>query len=1118
MGKGVAVDSTGNAYLLTQTLGSFPGATFATNGGSPGGGNDVVVTKFNPAGNAVIYSTIFGGSNSDLPSGIAVDSSGEAFVTGSTASFSNSDDFPVTANAYQSTTAGGLDVFLTKLNAAGNTLLYSTYIGGVGTDVSGGIALDTSGKVYISANSTAFPTFPNGTKIGPGGGSDAYIAKFDTSLSGTASLVYSTRVGGSGGETKTRIAVDSAGNAYISGTTTSTDFPTMGAYQASSGGANDAFVFELNGTTHNTELYGTYLGGAGNEIAFSIAVDNGASPNIYVGGTTNSTIPNTTTTIGTGTNTDIFLAKLIPGVAGTAGRIYLDVLGGTTTDNLTAIAVDGNGQLYFGGSSGGGFPTTSGAAYAGGNLDALVGELNTAGTALVFAEYLGSSGSDSANGIALDTTTTGFVYVAGQTDGTDFITSSPVQGSLGGGAAGTNDAFLSKVTAPLDVTNATSTYQYATINKPFQNALQLTLTDTFGKPAAGVTVTLNAPASGSSGTFVCSPTCSGTVSNGGLTYTDTTNASGQFATPPHFLANNTPSNSVYYNVVATATGFPTTNFFLYNTSTNYPNGLDQLTVNHHSLSFDATTSHQNLTLMAGPVATNWLGSVTYGPGASGWLTLSANSGALLASNSTTIGLTANVGGLNNGIYTASVTFQDAANTGNSVTVNATLNVGPGGAFSYYLPFVANGAGGFTSHVTVQNVGNAPATIQAQYFDPAGSSLGTQGATCGTLAANAACVATNPLANGARGTGVIVSNQPLSVIVQESTPFGSSAYTVGVGGSSQLVAPLAINGANGGFVTQLTLANVGPNATTATVRFYDQSGNLISNATKNVALGAHASQTLDQTAADSGLAVGYYGWAKIEGASGSQLVAQVLETRADIKFVALANSQQPNGVNKLYAPAIFRGAFGGFVTGANIVNPNDNATQVTITYYDSQGQAYRAQPFTLAAHAVAPVYQGANGGNGLPNGGLPNGFYGSATVESSQPLTMVVNEAGNTTANGAAQSGTYAAASMGSSNVGLPVVANGGNGGFASGATILNTGDTAVSGTISYYRADGTQLTAGSQSFTIAAHASLPIYQGGAGLPNGFAGQAVVVQTSGAANSLLTTTNVQSPDLFYSYTE
>ena len=554
-------------------------------------------------------------------------------------------------------------------------------------------------------------------------------------------------------------------------------------------------------------------------------------------------------------------------------------------------------------------------------------------------------------------------------------------------------------------------------------------------------------------------------------------------------------------------------------------GTPQVVTKTVNLQAGQTNSH----LVSWKAAISYVNSPNQQP--TGWLALNYIDGNLLPGNTKTLNFTVTAAaGMSAGTYTAVVTFSDETNShNNTAVVNVTLTVTspPPPAsitYSYYLPFVANGlAGGFTTQVMVQNVGDAPATFTAQYYDAAGTSLASpQTANCGTLAANAACVAANPLANGTRGTGVIVSSQPLSVLVQESTPYGSSAYAVHTGAASTLVAPLAINNSLN-FNTQLTIANVGTSATSATVTFYDQNGNALPAATKTINLTAHSSQTLDQTAADSGLPNGFYGWARIVGPTVSQLVAQVLETRTDIKFVALASAEVAVA-DTLYAPAIFNNAFGGFSTGANIVNPNPNPVNVTITYYDKAGHAYPNAPFTLAGNAVAPVYQGGN------SAGLPNSFYGSATVSASGGgnIVMVVNEAGNTTASGAAQSGTYSAAAVsttgiyGGGGVGLPVVANGGSGGLVSGATILNTSDAAVSGTISYYNQDGTALDGGShsQNFTIAAHASLPVYQGGtaAGLPSGFVGQAVVTQSGGStAGSLIVTTNVQNDSLFYTYT-
>jgi hypothetical protein len=442
-------------------------------------------------------------------------------------------------------------------------------------------------------------------------------------------------------------------------------------------------------------------------------------------------------------------------------------------------------------------------------------------------------------------------------------------------------------------------------------------------------------------------------------------------------------------------------------------------------------------------------------------------------------------------------------------------------FVYYLPFVAKHFKGFSTNLTIQNLGLTSASVTAQYYDNSGASLNsvqTLNSTCSSLPVDAACLAPNPFEAGEVGTATLVSNQPLAVLVGTQTQFGGSAYAVSQGAAATLIAPLAINNATG-FTTTLNLANVGVNPAKVTVSFYDQQGHLVSAATKSVSIASHASLSLDQASSTSQLPTGFYGWAKVEGQTGDQLVGQVLEERADIKFVALTNAlPQASAQAQLYAPAIFKGAFGTFETGANIINTSDIATEVNITYYDSMGKAYQTTPFSLAGKGVAPIYQGASFGQGLPNGGLPQGFYGSAEVNAAagSSLVMVVNEAGGLTKNGAAQSGSYEGVGSGASRVGLPVVANGG-GGYTTGASILNRSEVAVSGSISYYAPDGS-ATGTVQAFSLAAHASEPVYQGGVGLGAGFRGQAIVTQSSGMENSLIVTTNAQSDDLFYTYTE
>ena len=237
--------------------------------------------------------------------------------------------------------------------------------------------------------------------------------------------------------------------------------------------------------------------------------------------------------------------------------------------------------------------------------------------------------------------------------------------------------------------------------------------------------------------------------------------------------------------------------------------------------------------------------------------------------------------------------------------------------------------------------------------------------------------------------------------------------------------------------------------------------------------------------------------------------------------------QPTGkaASTLYAPAIFKGAFG-FVTGANILNPNTNPVSITVTYYDDTGKAYSPPTFTLGPNSVASIYQGGSSGSsssGLPvSPVLPNGFSGAATVKSSGgKVLMVVNESGGSSKSGTALSGVYSAAPGGSASVGLPVMANGGFG-YITGATIFNISGQSVSGNIQYYDTNGHPV-GNSEPFTLPAYASQLVYQGMPGgiLPSGFYGTALVTQTSGGGSSdLIVTTNAFSDGagLFYTYTE
>jgi hypothetical protein len=280
-GSGIAVDSSGSAYVTGTASTNFPtvNAYQKTFGGVY---YDAFVTKLSPAGNTLTYSTYLGGSGWDDGYSIAVDSSGSAYVTGDTAST----NFPTT-NAYQGTYGGGsYDVFVTKISPAGNTLTYSTYLGGSGWDGGYSIAVDSSGSAYVTGDtdSTDFPT--NNAYQGTYGGGDEDIFVTKLSPSGNT-LTYSTYLGGSVEDWGSGIALDSSENAYVTGVTASTNFPTVNAYQETYGGGYyDAFVTKLS-PAGNTLSYSTYLGGSDYEDGNAIAVDS--SGNAYVTGDTAST-------------------------------------------------------------------------------------------------------------------------------------------------------------------------------------------------------------------------------------------------------------------------------------------------------------------------------------------------------------------------------------------------------------------------------------------------------------------------------------------------------------------------------------------------------------------------------------------------------------------------------------------------------------------------------------------------------------------------------------------------------------------------------------------------------------------------------------------------------------
>jgi hypothetical protein len=440
----IAVDGSGNAYVVGSTPSSSLPVTSSAYDTSHNGGDDVFVTKLDPTGSKLLYSTYLGGGGVDSGADIGVDASGNAYLTGAT----RSADFPSTPGAYDTSHNGGDDVFVTKLNAIGSNLIYSTFVGGNGEESASAIALDSLGRAYLTggASSTGFPTTPGAYDVTfNGGGPDAFVARLSAAGS---SLLYSTYLGGRGSDFAGEIDADASGNAYVTGSTDSGDFPTTpGTFDPTTGGESDAFVTKL-APDGSALRYSTYLGGVSPESGDGIVVDRYGSA--YIGGRTTS--PNFPTTKGAHDRSpndhgDAFVTKL----DGQGTRlVYSTVLGGEDGDSARDIAVDPAGNAYLTGLTWSeDFPTTPEAhdrtLGCCGWPDAFVSKLDATGSLLLYSTFLGGDddaagvGRDIGNAVAVDGS--GNVYVAGWTQTSDFPTT---RGAYDRSHNGDIDAFIVK--------------------------------------------------------------------------------------------------------------------------------------------------------------------------------------------------------------------------------------------------------------------------------------------------------------------------------------------------------------------------------------------------------------------------------------------------------------------------------------------------------------------------------------------------------------------------------------------------------------------------------------------------------------------------------------------------
>jgi hypothetical protein len=576
VGYRVAVDASGSAYVAGATNSTdFPttagvfkssmnpgGCAININPGQPKKVftcPDAFVTKLDPTGTQLVYSTYLGGSASDGATGISVDSSGNVYVTGAT----GSRDFPTTAGAFQTSATDSswrTHAFATKLNPTGSALIYSTYLAGTHDDFSTISALDSSGYLYVAGGTISkdFPTTAGAFQRTISGTSchnyeqtwpcfDGFIAKLNLTGSG---LIYSTYLGGSNHDVVLGLAVDSTGSAYVTGGTASNNFPTANALQSSSGtapcgstpGGNPrpcffhAFVTKLNST--GTALdYSTYLGGNGHDGGVGIAVDDTGAA--YVTGATNSTnFPTTAgaaqTSLGGGTcgkqpsNTfdcpDAFVAKLEP--AGTS-LAYSSYLGGNSFEFAMGIALDTAGNAYVVGATDSlDFPTDANTGnFQGGTCsipttgifqtsndisgysfncpNAFLTEIDPTGSSLLFSTYLGGASGDMAFGVAVDAA--GDAYVAGSTLSSNFPVSA---GAFQTSMTGYTDAFISKFTSPSTLSLSASSLTFATQVVGMASAAQpVTLSNTGNRTLTILDITTN-------GAFSQTNTCGSTVSSG----------------------------------------------------------------------------------------------------------------------------------------------------------------------------------------------------------------------------------------------------------------------------------------------------------------------------------------------------------------------------------------------------------------------------------------------------------------------------------------------------------------------------------------------------------------------------------------------------------------------------
>jgi len=414
-----------------------------------------------------------------------------------------------------------------------------------------------------------------------------------------------------------------------------------------------------------------------------------------------------------------------------------------------------------------------------------------------------------------------------------------------------------------------------------------------------------------------------------------------------------------------------------------------------------------------------------------------------------------------------------------------------------FPAVSNGAyGGYVTAATIQNTGTAPAAIRIDYFDQAGTPVGS-GDSISSLPVNGSWTVRQDNGNSfpssggdaaQAGSAVVYSSQPVAAFVNEFAPgnvgdaTSYSGVQVASGVGTTLYAPTIVNNAYGGYTTGIGLLNEGSSATDVTITYRDGSGALIKTQTVP-ALAGHAYHALYSGDTTLALPSGFAGTATITSSAGQPLGAVVNEVGPGAQFSSY--DAVPAGSTTLYAPVALRNAFGGYNTGMGIVNTTGTQGTVTINYYDSSGTPTTTTA-PIAAHGSLGVYQGTD---------IPvDGSY-TAKITSDVAIAAIVNEVAASSTS-AKQSTSYNTFSAGSATLHFPLVESAGSDGWSTGDGIMNTGTATTNVTVNYIDTSTGAPVGSPQSLSLAPNAFWGLYQPTGGLPSGMRATAVITTSSG----------------------